>query len=409
MSIVTIFSAEFCNEEEIASKVSEQLGYRLVSREVLEKAGEKFGPSAHKLEMSLRGHASIFDSFTNEKSRNIVYVKAATAEIVQQDNIVLAGLASHLVPDKIAHTLRVCLTADWDFRVDNAVRSGAAKNEKDAQRIVKKDEGELTHLTNLISGKGPWEKELYDIKIPVHSTTVDDAVALICENAQKDILKSTPSSEAAAKDFLLEAQVHLKLVRAGHMDVDVQCENGHATILINKNVMRLEPLKKELEKIAAGVDGISGAEAKAGPGFYQADIYRRQTFELPQRVLLVDDETEYVQTLSERLQMRDFGTAVAYDGEQAISMVENEEPEVMVLDLRMPGIDGMEVLRRLKKEHPEVEVIILTGHGTETDRQTAMGLGAFAYLEKPVSIDRLSETMKAAYSKIRKEGEGGES
>jgi DNA-binding response OmpR family regulator len=73
----------------------------------------------------------------------------------------------------------------------------------------------------------------------------------------------------------------------------------------------------------------------------------------------------------------------------------------MVLDLRMPGIDGLEVLRRVKLEKPAVEVIILTGHGSEQEERRALELGAFAYLEKPVNIDVLAETMKQAYSKIK--------
>jgi len=66
----------------------------------------------------------------------------------------------------------------------------------------------------------------------------------------------------------------------------------------------------------------------------------------------------------------------------------------------MPGIDGLEVLRRVKKEHPDVEVIILTGHGSEKEEAAAMELGAFAYLQKPVNIDVLAQKMKEAYRKI---------
>ena len=117
---------------------------------------------------------------------------------------------------------------------------------------------------------------------------------------------------------------------------------------------------------------------EAGPGYYQADVYRRADFKLPSKVLLVDDEREFVQTLSERLLLREIGSAVVYDGEQALKLVSEDEPEVMVLDLKMPGIDGVEVLKRTKRDHPEVEVIILTGHGSDRDRQQCMELGAFA-------------------------------
>ena len=105
--------------------------------------------------------------------------------------------------------------------------------------------------------------------------------------------------------------------------------------------------------------------------------------------------------------MRDVGSAIAYDGESALKMVENDEPEVIILDLRMPGIDGIEVLRRVKKSHPSIEVIILTGHGSDEDRKTCMELGAFAYLQKPVDIEKLSETLRQANEKARNSS-GGE-
>jgi len=115
------------------------------------------------------------------------------------------------------------------------------------------------------------------------------------------------------------------------------------------------------------------------------------------RVLLVDDETEFVQAMAERLKMRDLDANTVYDGEQALSFVGGQEPDVMVLDLKMPGIDGMEVLRQVKKSYPKLQVIILTGHGTEKDEEEARRLGAFDYLEKPVSLDVLIKKMKQAF------------
>ncbi len=117
------------------------------------------------------------------------------------------------------------------------------------------------------------------------------------------------------------------------------------------------------------------------------------------KVLLVDDEKEFVNALSERLKMRDMNPDAVYDGEQAISFVEDNEPDVMVLDLKMPGIDGIETLRRVRKAYPKIQVIILTGHGTDKDEERARELGAFDYLEKPVDIDSLVKRMKKAYRK----------
>ena len=122
---------------------------------------------------------------------------------------------------------------------------------------------------------------------------------------------------------------------------------------------------------------------------------------MPSKVLLVDDEREFVQTLSERLQMRAFGSAVAYDGEEALSVIDEDEPEVMVLDLKMPGVDGLEVLRRVKRDHPDVEVIVLTGHGTKEIEERCLEMGACAYLEKPVDLDTLTRAMQDAYRKVR--------
>jgi DNA-binding response OmpR family regulator len=115
------------------------------------------------------------------------------------------------------------------------------------------------------------------------------------------------------------------------------------------------------------------------------------------KVLLVDDEEEFVKALAERLKMRDLRSDTVLDGEEALSYVEGQEPDVMVLDLRMPGIDGMQVLRQVRKAYPNIQVIILTGHGTEKDEEEAKRLGAFDYLEKPVNLDVLVKKMRAAY------------
>lgn len=115
------------------------------------------------------------------------------------------------------------------------------------------------------------------------------------------------------------------------------------------------------------------------------------------RLLLVDDEKEFVGTLADRLKMRDLEATVAHDGEEALSAVEKEEPDVIVLDVKMPGMDGIEVLRRVKDAYPNVEVIILTGHGSEKDEEAARRLGAFDYVKKPADLDTLVPRIKNAF------------
>ena len=121
------------------------------------------------------------------------------------------------------------------------------------------------------------------------------------------------------------------------------------------------------------------------------------------RVLLVDDEEDFVNALSERLKMRDLNSDVVYNGEQALNIVESQEPDIMVLDLNMPGMNGIDVLRTIKKVHPNIEVIILTGHGTEREKNAALNLGAFDIQNKPVDIDKLEKKIKQAFE--RKHGD----
>ena len=114
------------------------------------------------------------------------------------------------------------------------------------------------------------------------------------------------------------------------------------------------------------------------------------------KILLVDDEKQFVDTLAERLAMRGFSARVAYDGPQALKAVE-EPTDVIVLDLRMPGMDGFEVLRSVKKSNPQVQVIILTGHGGDAEEQTAYRMGASNFLKKPMDIDELLNSIRMAY------------
>ena len=115
------------------------------------------------------------------------------------------------------------------------------------------------------------------------------------------------------------------------------------------------------------------------------------------RLLLVDDEEEFVKALAERLHLRDLAGHTAFSGEQALEFVEENEPDVMVLDLKMPGIDGMEVLRRVRRNYPAIQVIIHTAHGNDLDEVEAWRLGVFDYLKKPVDIDLLVDRIRAAY------------
>jgi len=117
------------------------------------------------------------------------------------------------------------------------------------------------------------------------------------------------------------------------------------------------------------------------------------------KVLLVDDEKEFVVTLAERLGMRGIRTETVFEGEGALKKLETYEPDVMVLDLMMPGMSGLTVLEKVKKLYPKIEVILLTGIGSTSEGLTGMRLGAFDYLMKPLQIDELIQKIASAINK----------
>ena len=114
------------------------------------------------------------------------------------------------------------------------------------------------------------------------------------------------------------------------------------------------------------------------------------------RILLVDDEKEFVTTLAERLELRGINVTIATNGEEALRFFDTDLHQVVVLDLMMPGLSGMEVLERIKAIDTKIPVILLTGHGATKDGVTGMQLGAFDYLMKPLDIEELIKKMQDA-------------
>jgi len=114
------------------------------------------------------------------------------------------------------------------------------------------------------------------------------------------------------------------------------------------------------------------------------------------KILLVDDEEEFVTTLAERLELRGFRAQAVTDGESALHIIESDPPQVIILDVMMPGMGGLEVLKRIKTQHPQIHVILLTGHGSTKEGIEGMQRGAFDYLMKPINIEELIKKMQDA-------------
>jgi DNA-binding NtrC family response regulator len=117
------------------------------------------------------------------------------------------------------------------------------------------------------------------------------------------------------------------------------------------------------------------------------------------KVLLVDDESEFLDTLVKRIKKRNVNAHGVASGEEALAFLNQQSVDVVVLDVRMPGMDGIQALREIKQHYPLIEVIMLTGHASLEVAIEGMELGAFDYMMKPIEIDELLYKLQDAYKK----------
>ncbi len=125
------------------------------------------------------------------------------------------------------------------------------------------------------------------------------------------------------------------------------------------------------------------------------------------KVLFVDDELDFVEIIVKRLRDRNIEVSGVESGYLALEALDSSSPDVIILDVRMPGLDGIETLRAIKKKKPLTEVIMLTGQASVDSGIQGMQLGAFDYLIKPIALDELLEKVRQAYErKLIQEGRG---
>lgn len=117
------------------------------------------------------------------------------------------------------------------------------------------------------------------------------------------------------------------------------------------------------------------------------------------KVLLVDDEDDFRETLQKRLRNRKLQVEGAENGYKALEILQAQDFDVVVLDVKMPGLDGIDTLKEIKIKKPDVEVIMLTGHASVESGIQGMQLGAFDYVMKPVPLDELMDKMRQAYER----------
>lgn len=119
------------------------------------------------------------------------------------------------------------------------------------------------------------------------------------------------------------------------------------------------------------------------------------------RVLIIDDEVDFAQALGKRLNRRGLEVRLAHSGTAGIEMLGAAPSDVVILDVKMPGLNGIETLREIKRRFPEIEVIMLTGHASVESGVQGMSLGAYDYVMKPADLDELMEKIKGAAERKR--------
>ncbi len=400
MAIIKLFSGSHCLQNEVVRNIIETTGIQKITDQEVVQASAKFSNmSETKLFRAFSARASVFNKFTREKETAVAHLKLALSRLLDKSEFIVSGYSALLLPRKISHALGVCLIADLKSRISNAVERESLSR-KEAQKSIGRSDGDCAAWTTLLFDiDDPWNPSLHDMVIPMGKKKPEEAANTIIQNAAKDIIRATSDSNQAVIDFRLAADVDVALARNGH-HCGVDANAGEITLTINRPVLVLNRLQEELKNIVEKVPGVSAVNTVVGKSFHQSSIYRKHDFKLPSKVLLVDDEREFIETLSERLQIRDVGAAVAFDAESAMDVVAQDEPDVMIIDLKMPGINGMDMLKRIKQTRPNIEVIVLTGHGSRDDQEQCMAMGAFAYLQKPVDIDELGDILKKAHAKI---------
>lgn len=396
MSAIAIFNSAFTREEEIRKQLSTASGYQVIrDEEIINATVEKFSLEREKVERAIYGPTSVFNKFTHERESTTACLKTVLAEYLDSPHLILTGFITQLIPSDVTHVLKVGIFDDKSNRIHRAVEEGASEN--NALKLIKKNDAIAGDWVHFLTKKTANDPSLYDIFFPLGKKEPEEVVQLIMENYRKPPVLVTDNSRQAVSDMALAARVEKALLDKGYTN-EVQCKEDTVTLLINKSVHSFSKLADTLATIAGNTPGVKDVKVIAGKD-YHVSVYRDQEFSLPPKVLLVDDEKDFVQTLSDRLNTRSYGSYPVFDGEQAMDLLASDTPDVMVLDLKMPGMQGVEVLTKTKEIKPEIEVIILTGHGTEEDKKQCMQLGAYAYLQKPVDIKQLMSIIDEAYRK----------
>ena len=395
MSSIALFPCAFTQGETVIDHLATRLELTLYTDEdLIRETSVRFNCKPDVLQGMLYGRTSVFNQFTLEREKTVNMFRLILADkLGTEGQFLFYGHHAVLIPLAVVDVLTILLVDSKEGRIAQAQTEGLS--EAAAKKQIKYHDVRAYRWAEFLFKKEPFDKSLYDLVLPNSLKSVEERCDGIINFFHKTSLLRSAESIQAVDNMALAAKVERRLLRGGHV-LGVLADGRHITLSVEKSVFHFEGLKKELVEIVSAVRGVDMVTVHMSPA-YSDSIYRQQKFELPSKVLFVDDEKEFVQTVAERLISRNVGTYGVFSGVEALELISDDPPDVMVLDLKMPQMHGVEVLKKAKELYPEIEIIILTGHGSVEDEMVCMTLGAFAYLNKPVDIETLSNTIKSAH------------
>lgn len=398
MSSIALFPCLSTLDSGIIGELSSTLTLKVYTDENLfHDTVTKIGGDPERLKKMMYNRTSVFNQFTLEKEKAVNMFRLVLADkLATPEQYLFHGFLTALIPAEVTEVLRVLVVDNKEGRIERGMKMGLSKGE--AKKKIRNHDISAFSWTDFLFAKEAYDSTLYDLVVPVKAQDHREITKEILSCFHRTSVLRTPQSQGAVKDMKMMAEIENLLLGNGHK-MGIRVREGNVTLIIQNSVLNFNGLKDDLTNLVRQVAGIKEIVIEKHKSYVES-VYRQQKFELPSKVLFVDDEREFVQTVSQRLISRDVGTYGVYDGQEALDLIVEDRPEVMVLDLKMPGLHGIEVLRQAKEIAPEIEVIILTGHGTTKDMEECMKLGAFAYMNKPVNIEELSATIKAANDKV---------
>ena len=263
MAIITISRGSYSRGKEVAEKLARKLGYECLSRDILLEASEEFNIPEIKLVRALHDAPTILERFHHGKERFISYIRSALLQHAMNDNVVYHGLAGQYFLSQIPHVLKVRIIADMEDRVKEEMARENISAEK-ALYILKKDDEERRKWSLQMYNTDTWDSRLYDMVLHIKTLTVDDAVEILFETAQKPFFQITPESRKAITDLALAAKIEANLVKI-FPTANVIADGGMVHIGSSGVSLNLDSkVIAEIKRIAEKEEGVKDVSLNLG-------------------------------------------------------------------------------------------------------------------------------------------------